>query len=419
MNRHRRRFLMTAGALAAGSSLPTTFRWQAACAQAAEPVEVGSAASAGLLDLRELTSPLRIASIDLLSDGREFLVRVRTNDGLEGVSLANADKMRDAYLVFVRRVAPFFVGKDARAVETLIEELYRNQSNYKLQGLLYWVCVAALEIAILDLLGRAADRSVGELFGGLVRDEIEVYPASSNRGNTPAQEVDHLKRLVETWGARAVKFRLGGRMSQNRDFPPERSETLIPLVRRELGDAITLYADANSSYDVEHAIRIGRSMEQHDYGFFEEPVPFDHLWETKQVTDALSIPVAGGEQEFSMRRFVWTIENRAVDIVQPDLHYFGGFLRCARVAKLANAAGMPCTLHMSGSGLGYLYAVHFASFVGDPGPFQEFKGTTGLPIVGDPSVLDVRDGKIRVPAGAGFGVEIAPDFIARCQSVTT
>jgi len=63
---------------------------------------------------------------------------------------------------------------------------------------------------------------------------------------------------------------------------------LIPLVRKALGDDVTLYADSNSSYDAEHAIRIGRLMEEHDYGFFEEPCRFDHLEETKQVADALS-----------------------------------------------------------------------------------------------------------------------------------
>ena len=150
-------------------------------------------------------------------------------------------------------------------------------------------------------------------------------------------------------------------MSNNHESPPLRSETLIPLVRKELGDEMTLYADSNSSYDVENAIRIGRMMEAHDYAFFEEPCPFDHLWETKQVADVLMIPVAGGEQEFSLRRFRWTIENRGVDIVQPDLHYFGGFIRCTRVARLAEEAGLPCTVHMSGAGLGYLYVLHFAS----------------------------------------------------------
>ena len=68
-------------------------------------------------------------------------------------------------------------------------------------------------------------------------------------------------------------------------------------------------------------------MEEHDYAFYEEPCRFDHLEETKEVADALTIPVAGGEQEFSDWRFRWMIDHRGVDIVQPDLHYYGGFIR--------------------------------------------------------------------------------------------
>src|SRR5438093_8595117 len=157
---------------------------------------------------------------------------------------------------------------------------------------------------------------------------------------------------VADGGAKALTFRLGGRMNRNLDSLPGRTEALIPLVRKTFGDDFTLYADANSSYDVENAIRIGRLMQEHNYAFYEEPVPFDELWETKQVADALAIPIALGEQEFSMRRFQWCIENRAADIIQPDLHYFGGYIRCTKIARMSAAAGMNLVPHMSGGSLG-------------------------------------------------------------------
>src|SRR5262249_39318560 len=157
------------------------------------------------------------------------------------------------------------------------------------------------------------------------------------------------------------------------------TEKLIPLARKAFGDAMTLYADSNSSYDVANGIRVGRLMEEYKYGFFEEPCEFDHLEETKQVADALAIPVAGGEQEFSMRRFRWTIRNRGVDVVQPDLHYFGGFIRSLRVARMAHAAGLTCTPHMSGSGLGYVDMIHLVSCLPNPSAFHEFKGQSDVP----------------------------------------
>jgi L-alanine-DL-glutamate epimerase-like enolase superfamily enzyme len=375
------------------------------------------AADAPLLKVESLSDPILIESMELLRQGSEFLVRVRSRDGLEAIAAANSKKMRETFPIFLNRVAPFFIGKDARRIESLLDDLYRTDSNYKLQGLAFWVCVAAAEIAILDLLGKASGKSIAELFGGSLRRDIPVYRASGNRGNRPQQEIEHLKRLVSETGARAIKFRLGGRMSNNRDSLPGRTETLIPLVRREFGDQMTLYADSNSSYDVEHAIRVGRLMEDNGYAFFEEPCPFDHIWDTKQVADRLTIPVAGGEQEYSMRRFRWVIQNRGLDIVQPDLHYFGGFIRSTRVARMAAVAGMSCTVHMSGAGLGYLYVLHFASYVPNAGEHQEFKGTSSIPLECATSDLKCHNGSMRVPSGPGFGITIGADYLRRAKTV--
>ena len=364
-----------------------------------------------------LKAPVKIESLELLRDGTKFLVRVRSGDGAESVTVPNNSRLLDVYPMFLKRVVPFFLGKDARDLESLLWEVYRDQSNYKFQGLAFWVCVATVEMALLDLMGQISGKPIGELLGGVRRRDIGVYRASGNRGNTPEAEIEYLKRIVAETGARAIKFRLGGRMSKNADSLPGRSEALIPLVRKTFGDAMTLYADSNSSYDVPNAIRIGRLMEEHKYAMFEEPCEFDDLWATKQVSDALTIPVGLGEQEFSMRRFQWVIENRAADIIQPDLHYFGGYIRCTKVARMAAAAGMPCTLHLSESGFAYLNVLHFASYVADPGPFQEFKGETGIPFTCDTSPLTCKNGIVRCPSGPGFGIQIDPDYVRKFKPV--
>ena len=116
---------------------------------------------------------------------------------------------------------------------------------------------------------------------GTLRRDVPVYYASGNRGNTPEAEVAYLQKLVGDSGTKAIKFRLGGRMNRNEDSLPGRTEALIPLVRKTFGDALTLYADANSSYDAAEGIRIGRIMQDYGYGFYEEPCEFDDLWSTK------------------------------------------------------------------------------------------------------------------------------------------
>jgi L-alanine-DL-glutamate epimerase-like enolase superfamily enzyme len=321
------------------------------------------------------------------------------------------------YPIFLNRVAPFFVGKDARQLEPLLWELYRHDDNYKYQGLALWVCVAAAEFAILDLLGKLTGKAIGDLLGGVKRPDIAVYRASGVRGNTPEEEIAYLKQIVAESGAKALKFRVGGRMSKNADSLPGRTERLIPLVRETFGPEMTIYADSNSSYDAAQAIRVGRLMEEYHYGFFEEPCRFDHLEEMKEVADALRIPIAAGEQEFSEAGFRWMIAHRAVDIVQPDLHYHGGFIRSIRVARMAHAAGMLCTPHMSGSGLGYLDAAHFASIIPNPVAYTEYKGSADVPVTSETSSLKVEGGMVRVPAGPGFGVTIDPAFVREAVPV--
>ena len=360
------------------------------------------AAARPVLELTGLNDPVVIESVDLLRKGNQHYVRVRSKDGLEGISLDNG---RAAYVapIFLQRVAPFFIGKDARQLEDHLWELYRWRSNYKLQGLAFWSPVAWMEFAILDLLGRVAGRSIGDLLGGVIRKRVPFYVASGQRDSTPEEEIDYLRSLVEETGAKAIKYRVGGRMSRNEDAMLGRTPKLIELSRKELGDEMAIHADSNSSYVPPQAIEVGRMLEEIGAVYFEEPCPFDHLEDTRKVTDTLRIPVAGGEQEYSQWRFKWAIENRAVDIVQPDLHYYGGLIRSIRVSRMAELLNMPTTVHISG-GFGFVYMLHFASRTPDIGDWQEYKRNIENYADWFDPPLRIQDGSITVPEGPGVGI---------------
>ena len=373
------------------------------------------AAAAPILQLEGIDSPLIIESVELLRKDREYFVHVRSKDGAEGIAVTNN---RAAYLypILNQRVVPYFIGKDARDLESHPFGLYRHGSNYKLQGLALWCPLAWVEFALLDMMGRVAGKSVGQLFGGVIRRKVPFYIASGRRDSTPEEEVDYLAELIEETGARAVKFRVGGRMSRNADAAPGRTERLIPLARKTLGDKIAIHADSNSSYDPPKAIEVGRMLEDIGAVYFEEPCPFDHLEDTKRVADALTIPVAGGEQEYSQRRFRWAIYNSGLDIVQPDLQYYGGLIRSTRVARMAALAGMPTTVHISG-GFGFIYMLHFASYTPDIGSYQEYK--RGIEKYNNwlESPLEVEDGAMTVPTGPGVGITSIRDVLEGAEPV--
>ncbi len=369
---------------------------------------------------RELfADPVIIETLELLRFEDNFLCRVRSTDGAEGISVGNNAQLQSVWPIFNVRLQPYYIGKDARDLEKIFEELYVYKSNYKLQNLALWVPWATIEFAILDMLGRIANKSIGELIGEIYNPNIAVYRANNYRGDSAEESLESIKENVESSQARAVKFKIGGRMSKNADYPPGRTEKLIPMVREAFGDEMTIYADSNGSYDAQEAIRIGKIVEEYNFDFYEEPVRFDWYHETKEVADALTVPIAGGEQEPSMRNFRWLIGNRALDIVQPDMFYFGGMIRSMKVARMGKALGMPCVPHISGSGLGYLYMMHFVSAVPNAGPYHEFKGfNKNIPLECNTSKLISESGVVKVPSGAGLGVEIDPDFIAKHKILT-
>ncbi len=373
------------------------------------------AAKQPVLNLEGLNEPVLIDSIKLYRRERDHILTVTSKNGDVGYTITN-NRAFQLYPLLKDNVVPHFIGKDARQLESLIDGLYLYKSNYKLQGLALWCCTAWVEMAALDLLGRLSNQRIGDLMGGVLRESVPVYYASGNRHTTPQEEADILKQKVEQHGVKAVKFKVGARMRNNADSLLGRSEALVPLVRKTLGDEIAIHSDSNGSYDPPKAIDIGKRLQDANAVFFEEPCPFDHLEDTKRVADALEIDIAGGECEYSHHRFRWMIENSAVQVVQPDLHYYGGFIRSRRVANMAAVAGMPITLHMGGSGVGFVEVVQFASCTPNIGPYQEFKEGLEKSKFYDPP-LTMKNGEVSVPKGAGLGFAPLDTYIKKAERI--
>jgi L-alanine-DL-glutamate epimerase-like enolase superfamily enzyme len=367
------------------------------------------------------TAPVIIETLELLRHQNSFLCRVRSTDGAEGVSVGHSG-LGSLYPIFGNALQPFFIGKDARDLDLLLEKVYIYNLNFRLSGMALGIPLATIEFALLDMLGHIAGRSIGQLIGEIHHPRVRVYQATEYREKSVEESLELIKRDVAEYNARALKIKVGGLMFMTADInavgPQGRTETIIPLIRETFGDDMFLYADANGFYSVDEAVRVGRLLEEYDYGFFEEPIPFDWYEETKQVADALTIPIAGGEQEYSLHGFRWLIANDGLQIVQPDNYYFGGMIRSMKVARMAQAVGKDCTPHMSGGGLGYLYMMHFVSALPNALAHHEFKGlNTNVQFECQTSPLLVKDGEIQVPTGPGLGIEIDPDFIQKHAAV--
>ena len=399
MKTNRRSFIQSGVLGGMAAALPLSAQGAAAPARNPHYAKLDETLRQPVLKRELFKSPVIIESLELLRYKGSFLCRVRSRDGAEGISVAHSG-ISELWPIFLLRLKPFFRGKDARDLDLLMEKVFVYQMNYRLNGMAIGIPLATIEFAILDMLGRIAGKSIGQLIGEIRHTEIPVYQATEYREKSVEESMELIRRDVAEYNSRALKIKIGGLMFMTADIravgPKGRTEKIIPLVRKTFGDDMALYADANGFYSVEEAIRAGRLLEEYKYGFFEEPVMFDWREETKQVADALRLPIALGEQEYSLHGFRWLVANDAVRIVQPDNYYFGGMIRSMQVARLAAATGKTCTPHMSGGGLGYLYMMHFVSVLPNAAAFHEFKGLkTDVHFHCATSPLKVVDGKIR------------------------
>ena len=151
-----RREFMRLGALAAGFGASTSVPAHQAGTDSDRSLTAAlmKAAATPVLRRELWGTPVPIASIELLKGTADFLVRVRSRDGAEGLAAGHPEVLETTWPILTKRIAPFFIGKDARDLESLVDGVYLASSNYKWQGLPFWVPVASVEIAVLDLLGE-------------------------------------------------------------------------------------------------------------------------------------------------------------------------------------------------------------------------------------------------------------------------
>jgi L-alanine-DL-glutamate epimerase-like enolase superfamily enzyme len=358
---------------------------------------------------------MKIARLETFTTREVGFVRVTADTGEEGwgaVSTYNADITAE---VFHRQIAPHALGTSARDFAETLAVI--GEREHKFPGSYLRRAMAGLDTALWDLRGKVEGKPVVELLGG-TPGPLRAYASSMKRDITPEAEAERFLRLRDDQGFTAFKWRVGRECGRDQDEWPGRTEAVIPVVAKALGDGIDKLVDANSCYSPAKAIEVGRMLEDHGIGHFEEPCPYWEFAQTKAVAEALSLDVAGGEQDCELSAWSTMIGMRAVDIVQPDVLYLGGLHRTLAVARMAAAAGLPVTPHAANLGMVTICTMHLLKALPNAGPYLELsiEGPDYYPwqeglFLGDP--YRVEDGHVTVPATPGWGVEINPAWLSR------
>jgi L-alanine-DL-glutamate epimerase-like enolase superfamily enzyme len=410
MNMSRRTFLQGA-TLLAGVASASQRRTDAAPQSPSYPY-LGR--TADYVDFQIIEPGRSITQVESWTLGGYGIVRITTQDGRAGIGQLSSFEPDITATVLHRQVARHVLGRDPAGIDALVDGVI--DANMKFPWSFVCRALAGIDTAIWDLYGKIRNQPVCQLLGGTTAP-VPVYGSSMRRDIAPADEAARLVRLRDARGFRAFKLRVGTPTGHDRDAAPGRTEALIPAVRQAVGNDVELLADGNSCYTPPRAIEVGRRMQDQRYFWFEEPCPYWELEWTAEVAAALDMHVAGGEQDNDLAQWRRMIRLQAVDILQPDLCYVGGFTRAWRVAKLGQQAGKLVVPHSSHLSLITLFSLHFMSAIPNAGPFAEFtiedSGTTGDEFYRP--ALQVVDGKVKIPDGPGWGVEINPAWLEKAS----
>ena len=347
--------------------------------------------------------------------GRDAVVlEVQTDEGLVGWGNASGGGAVVQAMV-ERQYAPLLVGQDPRDWGALWLKMGGLRGGH-------YGIISGLEIALLDLAGKAAGWPVYRLLGGAMRDRVRVYATGLYRLERWKDLDAWREGLVEEAlgykreGFSATKLKIG--------FVPREDVQLVHALREAIGPEMGLAVDANCAWDAATAIWVGKQMESANLAWYEEPLPPADLDGYEEVRRRVAIPISGGEGLGGLYPFGEMIRRRAVDIIQPDIIICGGFNMLQRVQTLADAHHLRLIPHCWGSAIAFAASLHYLATVPDGPPTI----TPTEPMLEyDRSENPLRDalltqnlkqegGYLPVPQGPGLGVDVDPEQLERYRA---
>ena len=342
---------------------------------------------------------------------RSAWVRIATDAGVVGLGEASPMVHGNASLEIVASAfTPMLLGADPLQARVIQDRLFHQHIKLGPEGA-YAGALAAVDIALWDLKGKALGQPVWKLLGGAWRRELPFYASIGGNGQ---RTVDEVCRVVEEWlklGPAQVKIRFDADKTA-RDVDLAGDIAKARAVRKLVGDAFPLAFDSNNGYSVSGAIRVGRALEELGYVWFEEPVQHYHVESLARVAAALDIAVSAGEQEYTLQGIKRLIE-AGVDIVQPDIVKTGGFTGLGDMAALARAYGVDLVPHQTQPSIGHTANLHFVASLTHAHHPAEYNGPRDVQDVVFKTPVRPLDGKFVLSDAPGLGLEIDERELAK------
>lgn len=357
-----------------------------------------------------------------------YLVRIETDSGIVGWGEGGQYGPPEPVAAVIEHVfAPKLIGRDPTEPAVIWEELYSFSRDFGQKGT-YVEAISAIDIALWDISGKAVGLPVYKMLGGGFRRRVKAYATGCYY---PENFEGNLPRILEDLKQEAKRYRDSGF-----DYLKVKIGLLdikddaerLRVIRETVGSEVGIMVDANHAYTAATAIQMGRLMEPYNIRFFEEPVVPEDREGYRRVRAETSIPVAGGEAEFTRFGFRDFIGGGCVDIAQPDLTVCGGFTAFSQILTIASTSSVLVVPHVWGSGIALAAALQALAII-PPTPHT----ANPIPLRNEPMVefdrthnslrdelliekFDLVDGHVLVPGGPGLGVTINEEALRRFES---
>jgi L-alanine-DL-glutamate epimerase-like enolase superfamily enzyme len=357
---------------------------------------------------RAATSTVKITDIEtwVLNCGSLFVI-VRTDQGITGYGESSPMNTRAIASMVTDALKPLVLGQNALDRDRLWERMYFTTYKLGVMGA-QPEAIAGIDIALWDIFGKVTGQSLSQLFGGRRRDRVRMYASIGNAGDTAPSEMARRAAKAVEEGHTMIKIRTDWGTART-DANPAHDWAVLSEVRRAVGDRIELGFDANNGFSVSTAIRLGRRF-QDELGIihYEEPVAQYDYAGIAQVVDALDVPIAAGEQEYTRWQFRDLITQANVAIVQPDLVKCGGISEALRIAALASAYNRVFVPHQTQPAIGTAANLHFTACFSREDRAQEYDINSKRAILNRVihPPLEQKGGFLQVPDGPGLGIEV-------------
>lgn len=326
---------------------------------------------------------LKIQSLRGFRVGTKAYLKIETNRGIVGWGEVTGLEPHVA-VALAHSLFELLDGENPTRIEHLWQKLYRSHRDMR-GGPFMTHVISAIDMALWDITGRAWDVPVHRLLGGPTRDKIRVYP-------TP----------------KAHKVGTGGPHPYSGDPPDiERLVKMIKETRERVGPNGTVMFDAHCAVPPAMLIQLASAIEPYDILFLEEVAVPGNIEVFKRLKQHIKIPMATGERDRTIWGMLPYLQERCIDILQPDVGHTGGITQVKKIATLAEAYFVPLAPHCTCSELGLSASMHVAASV----PFLlihecYLDGHIMPPGVARKTWAVDQEGFASIPGGPGLGVEI-------------